>query len=109
MSGCRIVFKNGRPLVSPNVMITFDAHFDGENLRPEAPIALPRNVRLRVTVVAESPDEPSPSETPSWAEDRGLFGNLIDENILIDGPADWSLELDHYLYGTPKRGDGREA
>lgn len=23
----------------------------------------------------------------------------------IDAPADWSVEHDHYLYGTPKRGD----
>ena len=90
-------------------MITFDAHFDGENLRPEAPIALPQNVRLRVTVVAESPDEPSTLEVQPQSEGRGLFSDLVDENLLIDGPADWSLELDHYLYGTPKRGDGREA
>ncbi|QDT71112.1 hypothetical protein I41_02670 [Lacipirellula limnantheis] len=90
-------------------MITFDAHFDGENLRPEAPIALPQNVRLRVTVVAESTKETSPQEVPSPPEGRGLFGMLVDEELLIDGPADWSLELDHYLYGTPKRGDGREA
>jgi hypothetical protein len=90
-------------------MITFDAHFDGESLRPEAPIALPQNVRLRVTVIAESPDKPSSAEAPPPAETRGLFSKLIDENQLIDGPADWSLELDHYLYGTPKRGDGRGA
>jgi hypothetical protein len=23
----------------------------------------------------------------------------------VEGPADWSSELDHYLYGTPKRGE----
>lgn len=95
-------------------MFTFDAHFDGENLRPEAPIALPQNVRLRVTVIAKSPDETrlseaTPPELQSEPNNRGLFGMLIDEDMLIDGPADWSLELDHYLYGTPKRGDGGET
>lgn len=90
-------------------MITFDAQFDGESLRPEAPIALPQNVRLRVTVVAESPVETPASGTEPQSEKRGLFSDLLDESLLIDGPADWSRELDHYLYGTPKRGDGREA
>jgi len=23
----------------------------------------------------------------------------------VEGPSDWSKELDHYLYGTPKRGE----
>lgn len=26
----------------------------------------------------------------------------------VEGPADWSSELDHYLYGTPKRGADRD-
>lgn len=44
----------------------------------------------------------SPPKTPdadgsrAWAVLRSMTGTL-------EGPVDWSQELDHYLYGTPKR------
>ena len=37
----------------------------------------------------------------AWAVLRSMTGTL-------EGPADWSQELDHYLYGTPKRGESNE-
>jgi hypothetical protein len=37
----------------------------------------------------------------AWAVLRSMTGTL-------EGPADWSQELDHYLYGTPKRGESKE-
>ena len=37
----------------------------------------------------------------AWEVLRSMTGTL-------DGPADWSQELDHYLYGTPKRGESNE-
>ena len=37
----------------------------------------------------------------AWAVLRSMTGTL-------EGPADWSQELDHYLYGTPKRGESSE-
>jgi len=93
-------------------MITFDAHFDGKHLCPEEPVALPLNVRLRVTVVASvavDADRPSVDDRRQREERHGLFGSIIDEVGLVDGPVDWALELDHYLYGTPKRGDSPAA
>jgi hypothetical protein len=93
-------------------MITFNAHFDGDHLCPDEPVALPRNVTLRVTVVenaANSPDELAVGDPKQAAAPRGLFGSLMDDVGLVEGPADWSAELDHYLYGTPKRGDGPAA
>jgi hypothetical protein len=27
----------------------------------------------------------------------------------VDAPADWAAEHDHYLYGSPKRGNGSES
>lgn len=32
----------------------------------------------------------------AWAVLESMMGT-------VDGPSDWSSELDHYLYGTPKR------
>jgi hypothetical protein len=90
-------------------MITFDAHFDGENLRPEAPIVLPQNVRLRVTVIESNAAEEDSLPANGVEPSKDLFGDIEAKYGLIDGPADWSLELDHYLYGTPKRGDAPQA
>jgi len=36
--------------------------------------------------------------TRAWAVLRSMTGT-------VEGPADWSQELDHYLYGTPKRSE----
>ena len=91
-------------------MVTFNAHFDGESLRPETPVALPKNVRLRVTVVEnESPKggsevQEKPADESKRGFPRDLFAEIEAEHGVIEGPEDWSAELDHYLYGTPKRG-----
>jgi hypothetical protein len=96
-------------------MITFDAHFDGERLCPDHPVALPTNVRLRVTV-AESvateaaQEKSSIGNVPSVKDPPlGWLAQIEEEQGLIDGPTDWSAELDHYLYGTPKRGSNPDA
>jgi hypothetical protein len=37
----------------------------------------------------------------AWAVLKSMTG-------ILEGPDDWSQELDHYLYGTPKRGESNE-
>jgi hypothetical protein len=87
-------------------MITFDAHFDGEALRPDSPVALPQNVQLRVTVVErELSDQNGDATHMNPGRPPGLFERITQKHGLIEGPEDWSSEIDHYLYGTPKRGD----
>ena len=39
---------------------------------------------------------PDKDNSRAWAVPRSMTGTL-------EGPADWSQELDHYLYDTPKR------
>lgn len=92
-------------------MITFDAHFDGEHLHPVEPVVLPQNVRLRVTVDETWAGEAAsaPATNDAVQKPQGLFEQLFEGVELIDGPSDWSRELDHYLYGTPKRGDNTSA
>jgi len=81
-------------------MIHFSAHFDGHNICPDEPISLPENVPLRVTV-----DETvAPRSNPNGSLD--LFERLEGVAGLIDGPTDWAVEHDHYLYGAPKTSDG---
>jgi hypothetical protein len=73
---------------------TLYATFDGEVLRPDHPVALPPNPRVRITVETEPGDEPR----------AGSFLRTA-QGLDLDGPTDWSARLDDYLYGEePERG-----
>ena len=65
---------------------TIQAVFDGEVLRPDRPLKLEPNTR--VTLVVTTPDVSEPSES------------FLDTamSINLEGPADWSENLDRYLY-----------
>jgi len=65
---------------------TIEAVFDGEVLRPDQPLKLEPNTR--VTLVVTTPDTSDPEES---FLDTAMSMNL-------DGPADWSENLDRYLY-----------
>jgi hypothetical protein len=73
---------------------TLLATFDGEVLRPEEPLSLSPNTRVRVTIetLAEGPSVP-----PSFLK--------IARSLNLEGPADWSARLDDYLYGERVRDD----
>ena len=78
---------------------TLTVVFDGEVLRPEDTIDLKLNGRYRVTVE----DEVEISEEQSaWEVLEQLTGT-------VEAPEDWAAEHDHYLYGSPKRGEGSES
>jgi hypothetical protein len=73
---------------------TITAVFDGEVFRPSSPVDMQPNTSCVLTVVTQSP--PAAKAKSVW--------QVLDEYTgKIDGPEDWSLEHDHYLYGTPKR------
>jgi hypothetical protein len=67
--------------------------FDGNVLRPEGPIDLKPNTRYVLAVEQEVGLE----STTAWEVLDGLTGT-------VEGPEDWAVEHDHYLYGSPKRG-----
>jgi hypothetical protein len=74
---------------------TLNAVFDGEVLRPEEPLALPPNTRVRITV-----------ETPGHEERQtGSFLQTA-EALKLDGPPDWSSRLEEYLYTHRVTPDG---
>jgi hypothetical protein len=77
------------------------ATFDGEVLRPESPIPLAPDTRVRVTIDAE-PEEP---EKPVRGEcDPYAWLDFL-ESANLDGPPDWSERLHEYLYGEGARRD----
>ena len=64
------------------------AVFDGEVLRPEKPLDLPPNSRVRLTL------EPGEARSGEWGSSLELARSLK-----LEGPPDLSENLDDYLYG----------
>jgi hypothetical protein len=66
---------------------TIDAVFDGVTLRPDEPLELPPNTRVRLTIESASPPE-APKSFLRTAR-----------ALRLAGPRDWSANLEAYLYG----------
>ncbi len=76
-----------------NANETFRLIYDGRVLRPDEPVCLEPDVRCEIAIQVEAP-----------SARRGTFGEFLRSIAgTLDGPGDWSVEHDHYLYGTPKR------
>jgi predicted DNA-binding antitoxin AbrB/MazE fold protein len=71
---------------------TVEAIFDGEVLRPDEPIDLEPNTRVRVTI--------EPAEV---TEKKGKSFLDVALSLKLEGPSDWSEKFDDYLYGEEAR------
>jgi len=67
---------------------TVEAVYDGKVLRPETALSLEPNTRVRITV------EPVQKNGEAQASFLRTARSLD-----LSGPADWSTNLDNYLYG----------
>ena len=67
---------------------TLHAVYDGKVLRPEEPLNLKPNIRVRITV--EMAMEEKPKRTSFFQTARSLQ---------LEGPSDWSERIEDYLYG----------
>ena len=72
---------------------TITAVFDGQVLRPDAPVDLEPNARYVLTI---EPAATAPPPGDAWEVLERLTGT-------VEAPSDWAAEHDHYLYGVPKR------
>lgn len=70
-----------------------EAVFDGSVLRPTEPLTLAANTRVRVIIETLSEEEPP----KSFLE--------VARNLNLEGPADWSANLDKYLYEDGRADD----
>lgn len=75
-------------------MVSIKAHFDGKVIVPEEPVNLPTNQPLVVQIQAVGDNDES---VLHW-----LAENAVDSSA---SHPDLAQQHDHYLYGTPKRGD----
>lgn len=74
---------------------TLEATFDGEVLRPDEPLELAPNTRVRVTI-----------ETAVKVERKPFAFFDVAQALDLEGPPDWALNFDDYLYGVKDRVDG---
>jgi hypothetical protein len=67
---------------------TLEATYDGTVLHPDEPLSLEANTRVRLTV------ESIPAKN---GEPHSFLRAAMSMNL--EGPPDWSRNLDRYLYG----------
>lgn len=75
---------------------TIEATFDGEVFRPSHPVVLAPNTAVKLTVESVGP-QPAAESSPKTGEPYSFFDTL--KSIRIEGPPDWSANVDKYLYG----------
>jgi len=71
---------------------TIEAIFDGKVLRPKDALTLEPNTRVRITI---EPIEQTTKDAVSFL-DTAL-------SLKLDGPPDWAVNIDTYLYGGENR------
>jgi hypothetical protein len=94
--------------------MTFRGEIHNGTVVLDAPVLLPEGCRVEVAVmplIAGGTPPPSPMSPPSLPDDeRPVWERIaelakhVPEEALRDLPMDGASELDHYLYGAPKRG-----
>jgi hypothetical protein len=76
-------------------MTTVKVRFDGRVFVPETPVNLPVGTPAEVALQVERS-----SELPTLAAEAQIAHQFPDKSAL---PVDLASQVDHYLYGTPKR------
>ncbi|MGI9036025.1 MAG: antitoxin family protein [Pyrinomonadaceae bacterium] len=90
------------------MQLTLDATFDGEVFRPDEPVNLEPNTKVKV-IFEEQTEKLPPAEMPKSnlklveTPKRGksepyAFLEYL-KSLNLDGPSDFSKNLDDYLYG----------
>ena len=67
-----------------------EAIYDGAVFRPTVPVTLKPNTRVRVTVTT---DEETTAREVSFLDTASALN--------LEGPEDWSANIEDYLYGRP--------
>jgi len=75
--------------------VTIEAVFDGKVFRPARPVALEPNSHVRITIETKAPEAKGTSSFLKTAR-----------SLNLDGPPDWSENLEEYLYGRDVQDEG---
>lgn len=67
---------------------TIEATFDGKVFRPKKPVKLKPNTQVKIVI-----------KTESSSKDKNIFFLHTARRLKVDGPPDWSKNIDEYLGG----------
>ncbi len=81
--------------------MTLYATYDGDVLRPDEPLDLAEGARVRLTV--ENPEPELEAPEAKLGEPYSAF--RIIESLQLQGPPDWSENINEYLTGERKLDD----
>jgi len=70
---------------------TLTAHFDGSVLHPNESLPLEPNTQVKMTIETILPAN----------QNANIFLDTA-QSLNLDGPKDWSTNIDNYLYGEKK-------
>ncbi len=76
------------------MLMTIDAIYDGESFLPVEPLALKPNTRVKITI-----------ETLLNENEEVASFLATAMSLQLEGPPDWSTNLDKYLYGDTHKED----
>jgi predicted DNA-binding antitoxin AbrB/MazE fold protein len=77
-------------------MVQFNAHYDGNVIKPDEPVDLQVGQRLRVTIV-DAVADPGQPVNANALEQLKAFAKECE----VDGPADFAENHDFYAHGRP--------
>jgi hypothetical protein len=81
--------------------MTLQGHIKNGVIVPDDPVELPEGATVQFQVLTAAP---SPHDKPTEREIPTLYERLKPFVGSLEGlPADASVNIDHYLYGAPKR------
>ncbi len=75
-----------------------DATYDGEVFRPDEPIDLASNTKVKV-IIEEVPKKLELVEKPKKGKGEPYAFLKYLESVSIDAPPDYAANIDEYLYG----------
>jgi hypothetical protein len=83
---------------------TVQAKFDGHAFYPDEPMPIAPNTRVLLTVVSPEAPEAKPEDQPNGADAAPVLGEpysflKLAMSLNLEGPEDWSENLEGYLYG----------
>jgi hypothetical protein len=83
-------------MISSVKQIEVPVIYDGEVFRPQEPVNLEPNTLYLIVVQVPLTEEDVNTDGDVWDLLESMAGSVI-------APEDWSVEHNHYLYGTPKK------
>ena len=78
-----------------------DATYDGEVFRPDEPLELASNTKVKIIIEDEADESKKLKlvEMPKTGKGEPYSFLKYIESLDLDGPSDFSRNLDEYLYG----------